>query len=205
MQRLPTPADPPHVIELRQYTLHPGARDRLISLFEREFVESQEALGLQVLGTFTDADDPDRFVWLRGFAGMDERRRGLQAFYGGPVWARHRDEANATMIDSDDVLLLRPLVPWTAGTTSAATWHALVCPLRAPADDNLVAALRASAGQWFETEPSENDFPRLPVRAGHWVLGLAPAPPDFAPASHGLLAASPRRLRLLPTPRSRLR
>ena len=31
------------VLELRQYTLKPGMRDILIELFEREFVESQEA------------------------------------------------------------------------------------------------------------------------------------------------------------------
>ena len=31
------------VLELRQYTLKPGQRDVLINLFERHFVESQEA------------------------------------------------------------------------------------------------------------------------------------------------------------------
>ena len=36
----------------------------------------------------------------------------LAAFYDGPVWRAHRDEANATMIDSDDVLLLRPWQPF---------------------------------------------------------------------------------------------
>ena len=29
------------VFELRQYTLRPGQRDRLVELFEREFVEPQ--------------------------------------------------------------------------------------------------------------------------------------------------------------------
>ena len=33
------------IVELRQYTLHPGKRDVLIDLFDREFVESQEASG----------------------------------------------------------------------------------------------------------------------------------------------------------------
>src|SRR5262245_21549620 len=31
------------VVELRRYTLHPGQRDVLIALFEREFVEPLEA------------------------------------------------------------------------------------------------------------------------------------------------------------------
>jgi hypothetical protein len=94
------------IVELRQYTLHDGKRDALIDLFEREFVESQEALGMKVIGTFTDIDRPNRFVWLRGFRDMDSRLAGLSAFYGGPVWQAHRSEANATMVDSDNVLLL---------------------------------------------------------------------------------------------------
>jgi hypothetical protein len=37
------------VVELRQYTLRPGQRDVLIALFDREFVESQEAEGMAAL------------------------------------------------------------------------------------------------------------------------------------------------------------
>ncbi|HEY9023420.1 MAG TPA: NIPSNAP family protein, partial [Burkholderiaceae bacterium] len=97
------------VLELRQYTLHPGRRDELITLFEREFVESQEDAGMRILGTFHDLDDPDRFVWIRGFPDMASRAESLAAFYGGPAWKAHRDAANATMVDSDNVFLLRPL------------------------------------------------------------------------------------------------
>jgi heme-degrading monooxygenase HmoA len=89
------------IVELRQYALHPGQREALITLFDREFVESQEQLGMAVLGQFRDLDDPDRFVWLRGF-------ETLASFYGGQTWRAHSAEANATMIDSDNVLLLRP-------------------------------------------------------------------------------------------------
>ena len=95
-------------MELRQYTLHPGKRDVLIDLFDREFVESQEALRMTVIGQFRDLDNPDRFVWLRGFPDMPSRAQSLSEFYGGPVWKAHNREANATMIDSDNVLLLRP-------------------------------------------------------------------------------------------------
>jgi hypothetical protein len=76
------------VFEWRRYALHAGARETLVELFEREFVESQEAVGARVLGTFRDMQDPDSFVWLRGFADMVARRQALDAFYGGPVWAR---------------------------------------------------------------------------------------------------------------------
>jgi len=96
------------VVELRQYTMHPGKRDVLIDLFDREFIESQEALGIKIIGQFRDLDRPDRFVWLRGFRDMSSRARALTDFYGGPVWKARREAANATMIDSDNVLLLRP-------------------------------------------------------------------------------------------------
>ncbi len=61
-----------------------------------------------MLGQFRDLDVSNRFVWLRGFPDMVARQQALEAFYGGPVWARHGPAAAATMIDSDDVLLLRP-------------------------------------------------------------------------------------------------
>jgi hypothetical protein len=93
------------VVELRQYTLYPGKGGLLIELFDREFVESQELLGMKVLAQFRDLENADRFVWLRGFRNMSERAEGLKAFYTGPVWKAHRDAANATMIDSDNVLI----------------------------------------------------------------------------------------------------
>ena len=34
------------VVELRQYTLHPGQRDVLIELFERAFIGPLEAAGM---------------------------------------------------------------------------------------------------------------------------------------------------------------
>ena len=95
------------VIELRNYVMQPGRRDVLIDLFEREFIEPQEALGGRVLGTFRNIDNPDRFVWLRGFADLDARYSALDGFYTSDIWKAHRTEANATMIDSDDVLAVR--------------------------------------------------------------------------------------------------
>jgi quinol monooxygenase YgiN len=190
----PTAAEALSVLELRQYTLHPGRRDELIALFEREFVESQEDAGIRLVATFRDLDDPDRFVWIRAFADMAARADSLGAFYGGPVWKRHRDAANATMIDSDDVLLLRPLgcdqglqaallprPPAGTVTPSAGVFTVTVCPLREPATDALVHAFDQCIHPWWVgvggdllacwvTEPAANNFPRLPVREGESVL-----------------------------------
>jgi hypothetical protein len=96
------------VIELRQYTLRPGRREVLIDLFDREFVETQEASGMTIVAQFRDIDRPDVFTWIRGFPDMPSRAKALESFYFGPVWARHREAANATMISSDNVRLMHP-------------------------------------------------------------------------------------------------
>jgi hypothetical protein len=77
-------------LELRQYTLKPGQRDALIALFDRHFVESQEALGMTIVGQLRDRRRADRFVWIRGFSDMQSRHTALEQFYGGPVWAEWR-------------------------------------------------------------------------------------------------------------------
>ena len=181
------------VVELRQYTLRPGRRDELIDLFDREFVESQEACGITVLGQFRDLDDPDRFVWLRGFADLAGRHAGLTAFYGGPVWAEHRDAANDTMLDSDDVLLLRPhkdFRPPPAGSLIAVTVYP--AGIEPEPIGREIATLR--------TEHARNTFPALPVREADVVVRIA-AVDDGEPRC----PAAVRDLRLRPTAGSRLR
>jgi NIPSNAP protein len=182
------------VIELRRYTLRPGARETLIELFERELLETQEACGMAVLGQFRDLDEDDRFVWLRGFADMAARPAALADFYGGPAWRAHREAANATMIDSDDVLLLRPAwagacdamrghsrAPLGATATPAGFLLVTLLHLAAPAGaeglalcrDVLVAAPTAAGAEvigCFVNETAANNFARLPVREGEHVV-----------------------------------
>lgn len=203
----PAPSDRPAVIELRQYTLRPGRRDELIELFDREFVESQEEAGIAVLGQFRDLDAPERFVWLRGFPDMAARQRALTAFYDGPVWAEHGPRANNTMLDSDNVLLLRPVSPIADFAASLSERP----PTTAPAPDGFVAAtvwslppgghvgtervLNALLPVLRETGPAplavlttetaHNTFPRLPVRTGENVVAvLAPYPDEAAHRRH---------------------
>ncbi len=182
------------IVELRTYTLHAGKRDELIELFDREFVETQEAVGIQVIGQFYDLDDPDRFIWLRGFNDMEAREQSLNAFYSGPVWKAHRDAANATMIDSDNVLLLRPAHP-TSGfslnkearlppnsrAARAGFVAATIYYFHAPVASNFInyfentihpALMEAdiSTLAYFVTEDSPNTYPKLPIREGEHVF-----------------------------------
>ena len=113
----------------------------------------------------------------------------LTAFYGGPVWAEHGPAANATMLDSDDVLLLRPVRlgdgvtdhhrPVREGPTARCTgW---VLHHDGPVPDEVVDDLADSWQEAVATAGGEpvavlrtldvvNDFARLPVRAEHVVV-----------------------------------
>src|ERR1700736_2767480 len=99
------------VVELRRYAMQPGKRDTLIALFEREFIETQERSGMVPVGHYRDLDDADAYIWFRGYARYEARRAALERFYGSPAWLAHRDAANATLRDTDNVLLLRSARP----------------------------------------------------------------------------------------------
>ncbi len=180
------------LLELRTYTLHPGRREALIELFERELLDPQEALGLRVLGQFRAPDEPNHFIWVRGYAEASERGELLQRFYSGPTWQAHRDAANATMIDSDDVLLLRPAAPGSGvrltahrdspGTPAArSVWAATTLLHQGPVDAARLATfaqqvtpLLGETGArlvgCYLTDPRPNDYPRHPVREGLHAL-----------------------------------
>lgn len=221
------------VVELRQYTLKPGQRDALIELFEREFIESQEVLGMQVHGIFRDADDADRFVWLRGFPDMERRAKALAAFYGGPVWKAHREAANATMLDSDNVLLLRPAwngsgfeteTPCQPDVAPDRVIAAVICYFTDQVPETFVEQFRRELPRVFGEQPGQrfvaafvsehgtNTFPALPVREGENVFVWFAGVPDLEAARRmplpdrltSGLARPPEIIRLLPTRRSRL-
>ena len=187
-------ATPHPVIELRQYKIVPGKRDTMIALFEREFVESQEELGMRLVGQFRDRDDASRFTWIRAFSSMEARGKALNDFYFGPVWQAHRGEANPLLDDNDDVLLLRPAWPGSgfapprgqrprpgapgrpAGMVVATIEYLWKQPDEGYAAyfrDTLAPTYRAAglpvlAAYSPETEP--NNFPRLYVRQSERLL-----------------------------------
>lgn len=182
------------IVELRQYSLKPGRRDELIALFERHFLEGQEQYGMKILGQFRRRSHPDQFVWLRGFADMQARRQALQGFYGGPIWQEYRNAANATMLASDNVLLLKPARATSglhgasasrpamgaqeeAGGIVIATVYGFEEPVESrfiECFETQIAPVLGEAGAtllgWYVTEPAENTFPQLPVREGEHVF-----------------------------------
>jgi hypothetical protein len=170
------------VVELRQYDMKPGGRDVLIGMFDGIFVEAQEAAGNTIMGQFRDQDRPDRFVWFRGFKDMESRPKTLDAFYTSATWQKHRNAANATMIDVSNVLLLRPLKPLPEGRRpqdEAATGlvEVTIYAFDAAVDEKTIAQInddieaagtRALAA--YVSRKSANNYPRLPIRENENVL-----------------------------------
>jgi hypothetical protein len=179
------------VIELRNYLLEAGRTADFLRYFEEHFLVSQRAEGMHVLGQFAVVDQPDRFVWIRGFADMKTRLRGLEGFYGGPFWLAHRDAANAMMREHHNVHLLRPLSPLAAPTedrwlerrwaetagalppesglivvdflrTAPETLPRLVDAFERRVKPALVERGHRVLGH-FVAELAPNDYPRLPV------------------------------------------
>lgn len=188
-----------NVLELRQYTLYAGHRDGFIDLFDTTFADPLDATGMTVIGQFRDLDRPDHFVWLRGFQNMETRPKELAEFYGGELWHRYRDQANSSIADSDNVLLLQPALPdlrfktvhrRPGGLTNSSVQAGglIVATLFYATPDSL-----ASFGEFFRgrlraraeaagaqslaeyvTSPELNNYPKLPVRTGeHMYVWIA--------------------------------
>ena len=186
-QQISPPSVDGQVVELRQYKIVKGRRDEFIPFFESHFVESQEALGMRLVGQFRDEADPSRFVWIRQFPSMAARLPALHDFYFGPVWQQYRSVANPLLDDNDDVLLLRSARPdsgFAEVGSARPTGREVAAPglvvatvyyLWKEPDDGFVAffdrqvapALRRAGLPilgTFVPEKTPNNFPALPVR-----------------------------------------
>jgi hypothetical protein len=181
-----------NVLELRQYTLYPGRQELFVDLFDRVFADPLDATGMTVVGQFRDLDRPDRFVWMRGFRTMAARAQELAAFYDSDLWHAHRSEANASIADSDNVLLLEAASPSSqfknvpprapaADTTASSGLFVVTLYDTKPEtlaafgvlfERSLRARLEAAGGATlatYVTSTQPNNFPRLPIRAGEHI------------------------------------
>jgi hypothetical protein len=162
---------------------------------------------MHLVGQFRDLDDPDRFVWIRGFPDLPTREEALDGFYHGPVWKERGAEANVTMKDSDNALLLKPIElgedypelgaarPPIGATEIPSSVVAGAVYHRGSPDDGFgeyfadrIAPVLTSTGATiaatFETLVAENNFPALPLRAEVVLAWFAVFPSDAAYAEH---------------------
>lgn len=93
------------IVEVRSYRIRPGRRDEFIAFFESRAAPALRAHGMRVLGPMLDVENPNKFVFLRGFPSLEERDRLKEAFYEGPLWKNELEQIAMPMIESYDVIL----------------------------------------------------------------------------------------------------
>ena len=174
------------VLELRNYLLRPNSLGKFAGLFNERFVQPMTELGGYTYGQFTLRGVADRFVWMRGYHDVPSRVNFLNDFYvKSEVWRTNRTAANALIVNSDNVYLLRPFNPeedlgkpaqGISGTeldfgTGVVVVDLFVCNA---CRDQAVTLLRKEYLPFLGTigvrqvtlwisEMTENEFPRLPA------------------------------------------
>lgn len=98
-------------IEFRRYVTTEGERQHFATYFDTFFPEAFEQLGAIAFGSFLERGSSTHFTWIRGFHTINDRAIANAAFYYGPVWKEHKAAVNAILPDSDNVMLLTPLIP----------------------------------------------------------------------------------------------
>lgn len=93
------------IVEVRTYRVKAGRRDEFIEFFESRAIPALRSFGMTVLGPLLDLENPNKFVWLRGFPSLEERERMKDAFYGGKLWTDELEALAMPMLDGWDFAL----------------------------------------------------------------------------------------------------
>ncbi|NOT48562.1 MAG: hypothetical protein HOP17_12525 [Acidobacteria bacterium] len=93
------------IVEVRSYRIVPGRRDEFLEFFKTKAIPALRAHGMKVVGPFIDVENPNKFVWLRGFPSLAERTRLKELFYEGDLWKNEMESIAMPMLDSYDVIL----------------------------------------------------------------------------------------------------
>jgi hypothetical protein len=181
------------IVEFHDVRTEKFKSDRYLSL-------TASHLGGADLGQFQVSGHPDRLIALRGFAGIEARRRTLTAVHAGADWSGHRKEL-ADITRSNEVALTRAITP-AAGTRPmrpGEPYQVLISELRfAEQIGNYHLWLRLflrKAGldplAAFATLESANDVPAVPVvrnRTQHIaIMRQGGRMPDLPPELRGML------------------
>ena len=93
------------IVEVRSYRITPGKRDEFVELFKTRSIEALQAHGMKIVGPLIDLENPNKFLFLRGFPSMEDLHRMKDEFYGGKLWKEELEQILMPMIESYDVVL----------------------------------------------------------------------------------------------------
>lgn len=206
-------AGAPRLFELRSYAMAHGQRDVLNTMFEEHFLDAYEAAGARIFGVFFDADNPDRWIWIRAFPDPAARARALEGFYGSDAWLARRGAANRTIRSSSDAFLLSPRfgslddLEALAATRARPPQSVIECArffLKKGEDQEQVAGFvhqevfplvrkhGATPIAAFVNSHAPNLYPRARLRSGETVVWFLRFPSAAAHARHIAARAASR-------------
>jgi hypothetical protein len=104
------------IYELREYVAAPQAVDALHARFSDHTLDLFARHGLEVVGFWTDQDDPNRIVYLLRFPDQETMRRAWSDFQNDPEWKRIKaeSEADGPLVAEKHSRILTSPSYWTA-------------------------------------------------------------------------------------------
>ncbi len=95
------------LFELRQYWCKPGKRDEWARYMDETIIPYQVSKGMVVVGSFTDEEDADHYVWIRRFEDEAERERLYKAAYETQEWETNIAPQVAEMLERERSVISR--------------------------------------------------------------------------------------------------
>lgn len=102
------------IYEFREYVAHEHTQDRVHDRFRNATLPLFARHGLDVVGFWTDAEDPKRIVYLLRFEDAEAQARAWDGFKQDPQWAAAKaaSEADGPIIDSMSSRTLQEVPYW---------------------------------------------------------------------------------------------
>jgi hypothetical protein len=93
------------IVEVRTYRIAPGKRDDFIKFFEQHSAPALQSYGMKVVGPLIDLENPNRFIFLRGFPSIEDLHRMKDEFYRSRLWKEELEHIAMPVLESYDVTL----------------------------------------------------------------------------------------------------
>ena len=96
------------IYELRKYRILPGKLNEFLALMKEVVLPYQQQKGVVVKGTFVGVDDPNSYVWIRGFKDQAALDKFYKEAYQSDYWLKQvRPQLTELMdVDNKQVTLL---------------------------------------------------------------------------------------------------
>lgn len=95
------------LFELRQYRCRPGKRDEFVRYMDETLIPFQVSMGVVVVGSFIDEEDPEGYVWIRRFASEQERELVYENIYTSDRWNTEILPAVVEMVYREESVISR--------------------------------------------------------------------------------------------------